>query len=176
VTGAESASAFGQPATRALWVPAAARRLTLAVFAPYASAGLEACLFWYGPRDAAGAGRVAAVVVPTQRNHWGAFHIDGAAMTAVARATARYGWRNLAQLHGHPGTMVAHSPEDDARAVSRRALSLVLPRYGRGPGWPTGLGVHAFDAGSWRLLTDQQAAARLQLLLGERDVALVDLR
>jgi hypothetical protein len=52
----------------------------------------------------------------------------------------------------------------------------VLPRYGRGPGWPTGLGVHAFDAGSWRLLTDQQAAARLQLLLGERDVALVDLR
>jgi hypothetical protein len=176
VTGAESALAFGQPATSTLSVPAAARRLTLAVFAPYASAGLEACLFWYGPRDAAGDGRVAAVVVPAQRNHWGAFQVDGATMTAVARATAPYGWRNLAQLHSHPGTMVAHSPEDDARAVSRRALSLVLPRYGRGPGWPTRVGVHTFEAGSWRRLTDQQAAARLQLLVGRGDVALVDLR
>jgi hypothetical protein len=52
----------------------------------------------------------------------------------------------------------------------------VLPCHGRGPGWPTRVGVHAFDAGCWRRLPDQQAAARVQLLVGEGDVALVDLR
>ncbi len=166
--------AYRLPSTT-LAVPTTAWDLTMAVFAPYAEGGLEACCFWYGIRDDCRNGRVAGVVVPGQRNTWGSYRVDGAAMTAVARVTAVRGWRNLAQLHTHPCAAVEHSPYDDANANSRRALSLVLPHHGREWSWPSAVGVHEFQDGAWHRLADPQAAARIRLL-DRGDVEIVDLR
>ncbi len=133
---------------------------TLASFRPFAAERLEAVCFWYGPRDDVGSGSVTAVVVPPQRNYRRRYHVPSEAMAAVARATGPRGWRNLCQVHTHPGDLVEHSFYDDEHANSRRALSIVLPRYGASDRWPHHA-VHEFQNGQWHLLGRDVAAARI---------------
>lgn len=160
-----------------LTVPWAALERTVALFRPYAAREVEACCFWYGPRDEHGNGQVTAVVAPRQHNHRGRYDVPAMSMAAVAEATRPRGWRNLAQLHGHPGRAVEHSRYDDAYANSRRALSLVLPDYGVWQGiWPCGIGVHEFQDGYWHLLTDADAAHRVIVVVDAGPIAVVDLR
>ena len=137
---------------------------------------IETCCFWYGPRDDAGNGTVCAVFVPRQRGSWGNYHVTPDAMIDLAHAVGERGWRNLAQVHSHPGVHVEHSRYDDKMASSRRALSLVFPRYGQWHDeWPRGIGIHEHQDGYWHLLELQSAARRIQLA-GAEDIEFKDFR
>jgi hypothetical protein len=150
------------PTGALLVVPSVAWEQTLAVFTSAAARRVEACCFWYGVRDQDRRATVHAVIVPKQRNTWGNYHIPAAAMAEVAAASRPEGWVNLSQIHTHPGHRVEHSRYDDAHANSRRALSLVLPYYGRWQGvWPRGIGVHEFQNDYWHFLSDADAERRV---------------
>jgi hypothetical protein len=148
-----------------LTVPRAALEHTLAVFRGSAARRLEACCFWYGHRTDGGGGVVLAVVVPKQRNSWGNYFVPAAAVAEMAAATRPRHWVNLAQVHTHPGVGVEHSLYDDGHANSRRALSVVLPCYGRWQGpWPMRVGVHEFQEDYWHLLTETEARLRVAVV------------
>ncbi len=159
-----------------LTLPKKALQHTLVIFRATAARRLEACCFWYGARSEDGSATVNAVVVPKQRNPWGNYFVPAAAVAEMAAATRPRGWLNLAQVHTHPGHGVEHSRYDDAHANSRRALSAVIPFYGRWTGpWPVGLGVHEFQDEYWHLLSEADAALRLALI-DAGDTELLDLR
>lgn len=158
-----------------LRVPEDILRLTLQVFSEYAARTVESCCFWYGERDDGG-GQVKAVVLPKQRNHWGDFTVPASAMEEVSLVTRSHGWRNLAQLHTHPGRLVEHSAYDDFHVNSRNALSLVFPYYGRWSGtWPNGIGVHEYQ-GYWYLLPAEHAARRVHVTRPSEKGTLIDVR
>jgi len=137
-------------------------RLTVAVLRSFGA--LEGCCFWYGSPDDAG-GEVSAVIVPRQINRQRNYHVDGSAMVEIANTVRTHGWKNLSQVHSHPGTMVEHSPYDDQMAVSRHSLSVVFPRYGNWGGqWSSGVGVHEWQEGYWHLLVDDVAAHRVAVV------------
>ena len=160
-----------------LTVPLGVLTLTMRVFQQYAGRRVESACFWYGSRDDAGNGRVAAVAVPGQYNHRGHYRVEADGVAAMAAATRPHGWKNLSQVHTHPGPAVEHSRYDDAHANSRRSLSLVFPLYGLWRGrWPEGVGVHEFQAGYWHLLTTADAAARVVIDLTDLAARLVDTR
>jgi hypothetical protein len=176
----------GPPAI--LSVPTHAIRTTAAILRSAGAA--EACCFWFGRRDSAGSGFVEAILVPQQQNRPGNYHVAPEAMIRVADAVRNRGWKNLAQIHSHPGDGVQHSGYDDQMANSRRALSLVFPRYGRMPGawrwrawiwrlWPApfprAIGVHAFRDGRWVYL-DPPAISLAIRLVSNPAPAVIDLR
>jgi hypothetical protein len=135
-------------------------------FAPAARRRREAFALLYGTRGAAdgGADAVRALVVPRQLGYRGRYLVPHAAMADASAATISHGWVTLGQVHSHPSGNVEHSSYDDRHAVSLRAISIVLPFYGRYPGsWPRQIGVHEHQDGWWHLLTAQQAAARITL-------------
>ncbi len=151
--------------------------LTLAIFKEYAAVDNEACCFWYGIRDEASNAEVLAVVVPRQHNTWGNYLIRAESMAAVAKATLKFNWRNLIQIHTHPGKGVEHSSYDDIHINSRRALSVVLPIYGAWRDtWPHGVGVHEFQNGYWHLLNTDDASQRIVIAETSILAQVVDLR
>jgi len=159
-----------------LTLPKKALNHTLAFFRTTAARRVEACCFWYGVRSPEGNATVLAVVAPKQRNTWGNYAVSGEAVAEMATATHPRNWVNLGQVHTHPGVAVEHSRYDDANANSRRALSIVIPFYGRWAGpWPVGLGVHEFQDDYWYLLSEADAALRLALT-DAGDAHLLDLR
>lgn len=138
---------------------------------------LECGLFWYGIRDESGSGTVQGVVVPRQKSTSGNYNVPGWAIEEMSEHTRRFGWRNLAQVHTHPGLWVDHSAYDDECANSRNALSLVFPSYGRDlSGWPNAFGVHEFIDGEWRRLSDRRAGERFIVDQAAPDPTLIDLR
>jgi hypothetical protein len=152
--------------------------------------GVEACCFWFGPRQESGGARVDAIVIPRQQTNKGHYHVTADAMVEVANVARKRGWKNLAQVHSHPATAVGHSGYDDEMANSRRALSLVFPNYGAAPGmwrfrgwlwrlWPKSfpleIGVHAFLEGRWALLGPADIESALRVVSGASP-AVVDLR
>jgi hypothetical protein len=159
------------PGAAKLFVPRDALRAT---FQLLAGAGpLESCVFWYGARNGPD-GTVTAVRAPAQRSSRFNYHVNEAALSHMA-ATISDELRPLAQIHSHPGHDVEHSRYDDAMAMSRRALSLVFPHYGRMPSsWPQRIGVHEWQHGYWHLLVPDIAARRVELIDGQ--VSVEDLR
>jgi hypothetical protein len=165
------------PTGRVLTVPLGLLHLTLRVFQQYAGHKVESSCFWYGTRDDAGNGRVAAVVVPRQYNHWGHYRVEIDGVAAMAAATRPHGWKNLSQVHTHPGVGVEHSRYDDAEANSRRALSVVFPSYGLWRStWPDGVGIHEFQADYWHLLSLAEASVRVLIDPADQTVTLLDTR
>jgi proteasome lid subunit RPN8/RPN11 len=151
---------------------------------------VESCCFWFGPRAPNGDGTVEAIVVPRQRNEPGHYYVEADAMLRVAEEARRRGWKNLAQVHSHPGPAVRHSGYDDEMANSRRALSLVYPNYGAVPSmwrfrswlwrlwpgaFPPAIGVHAFRNGAWAYLSQSDVATSLRLEVGLKPL-FIDLR
>ncbi len=97
-------------------------------------------------------------------------------MEKVSLATRRNGWKNLAQLHTHPGRLVEHSAYDDLCVNSRKALSLVFPNYGRwSERWPNRIGVHEYQ-GYWYLLSETDAARRVIVIRPSEKELLIDVR
>lgn len=133
-------------------------------FAPAARRRREAFALLYGTRGSADADAVCALVVPRQLGYRGRYLVPHAAMAAASAATISHGWVTLGQVHSHPSGNVEHSWYDDRHAVSLRAISIVLPFYGRYPcSWPRQIGIHEHQDGWWHLLTARQAAARITL-------------
>jgi hypothetical protein len=159
-----------------LILPTKAIEHTLAVFRMTAAKRVEACCFWYGVRSDDGTATVLAIVVPKQRNSWGNYFVQAAAVSEMAAVTRPRGWLNLSQVHTHPGASVEHSRFDDGYANSRRALSMVFPFYGRWQGpWPVGVGIHEFQDDYWHQLSEVDAALRV-IVTDAGDAELLDLR
>jgi hypothetical protein len=148
-----------------------------AAFANAAYAGHEAGALLYGIR-AAGAGAadvVHALVIPDQVGRRASYRIPAGSIAAASAATRASGWVTLGQVHSHPGDNVEHSWYDDRHAVSSRAVSFVLPRYGdEACDWLTCAGIHAYQDDWWHLLTPAQAAARVSF--AEAALQIIDLR
>lgn len=139
-------------------------------------AGRRECgAFWYGERAPDGSGQVKLVVAPRQTMSRGNYQISAQAIAELVRQLPET-WRPLAQVHSHPGVRVEHSRYDDRMAMSRRALSLVFPFYGRyaPAAFPAGVGVHEHQSDHWHLLSPRLAAERVRMVEG--DVQVVDLR
>jgi hypothetical protein len=149
---------------RRLLLPATLPAVVARAFAPTARARLEAGALLYGIRggEDAAADVVCALVVPQQEGYRVRYHVPHAAIAAASAVTREHGWVTLGQIHSHPAGDVEHSWYDDRHAVSVRAVSLVLPFYGRDPGdWPDRIGVHEYQGGWWHLLTEEQVGARI---------------
>ena len=154
-----------QPPAITLTVPAGAISGTLQLLQ---RAGQRECgVFWYGPRDQLGNGRVAYVTAPRQRMAPGNYGVNAAALTEIVN-TLPTEWKILAQVHSHPGRRVEHSNYDDKMASSQKALSLVFPLYGRDTSpFPSGVGVHEWQRDYWHLLDEECARRRLAVVTGE---------
>lgn len=161
---------------RELFISQALLYLTFRVFETYRERSVEACCFWYGRHVSDAVSKVSAVVVPRQINRRLNFDVPSSSIPPVSEATRREGWKNLAQLHSHPGTDVEHSLYDDLHANSRRALSIVLPNYGAPTmNWFDDVGLHEFQNGYWHYLSAQDASNRLHFENSD-EVELIDLR
>jgi hypothetical protein len=169
-------------------VPAGAIRMTSSIL--QSMKDMEACCFWFGHRDERGNGTVEGIIVPRQQNNRGHYHVTADAMVEVANAARAHEWKNLAQVHSHPGVSVCHSGYDDEMANSRRALSLVFPNYGCVPGlwrfnrllwtawpgtFPPVIGVHAFIQQKWTLLRPDELPSMLRVS-SKPTPTLIDLR
>jgi hypothetical protein len=134
----------------------------------------ESAVFWYGPREAPGAGTVAYVVAPRQRMSWGNYSVSPEGLAEVANRLAK-DWRPLAQVHSHPGARVEHSMYDDHALSSRRALSLVFPFYGQVvEPFLQGVGVHEWQNGYWHLL--ERSLAQRRVVVCDGELKIEDLR
>jgi len=160
---------------RVLLVPRSALVLMQNGFAEYRNATVEGCCFWYGPKTDSNEFAITHVVLPKQMNKRLNFTVSPEAVGEMSAATHPLSLINRAQVHTHPSRWVDHSPYDDEHAISRKALSIVLPRYGASiRAWPRGIGVHEFRNDAWRRLPSRQASQRIQIADGE--VHVIDLR
>lgn len=144
-------------------------------FAQYCNAGVEGCCFWYGPKTDAKEFTVTHVVFPKQINNRQNFTVPPDAVAEMSAATRPLSLINRAQVHTHPSQWVEHSPYDDEHAISRKALSIVLPQYGASiRAWPRGISVYEFRKNGWRRLSARQASQRIRIVDGR--IHFTDLR
>lgn len=126
----------------------------------YVDDEFEWCVLLYGTlKDAVAA--VEFVVVPEQDNHPTYYNVSGDAMAAAAAAVDDR--LLVGQVHAHPGIDVEHSPVDDAKAASRKAVSIVLPHYGITLPAIDGIGVHDYQQNYWYLLPPALSSLRVRL-------------
>lgn len=80
------------------------------------------------------------------------YRVSADAMSEAGKHLRKLQLVRLAQVHTHPGSSVAHSPEDDRRAYSQEhgAVSIVIPNYGRNRGAICEIGFHVREARGWR--------------------------
>jgi hypothetical protein len=161
-----------RPSTTQLTLPRGGLVATLEML--LRSGRRECGLFWYGTRAPNGNAEVSHVMVPRQYMSWGNYHVDAQSLAEVVQQLPPEA-KPLAQVHSHPGTNVEHSIYDDEMMSSRKALSIVFPRYGQvEEPFPAGVGIHEWQTGYWHLLEPAQAGQRV--LLAPGDVVVKDLR
>ena len=163
------------PTGAVLVVPKEALLLMGQGLAPYREARLEGCCFLYGPRGGSNEVSISYLVFPKQVNNPKNYTVSSEAIAEMSAATRPLEIVNRMQIHTHPGRWVDHSPYDDEHAISRKAVSVVLPYYGATiDAWPKGIGVHEFQTEKWHLLSKQHAEQRIRLVEGGLDI--IDLR
>lgn len=141
-----------------------------------ATGTVESACLWLGPLNDDANGVVKALVVPMQINRPRNYSVPGDAMLKVAELARAQAWTVVGAVHSHPGIGVEHSRYDDEMTPSRRAVSIVMPRYGHWSGpWPRGLGVHEYFEKYWHLLSDEHARQRV-VLSDTPEVQTFDLR
>jgi hypothetical protein len=129
-----------------------------------AAGTVESACLWLGSLDDDANGVVSAMVMPMQINQPFNYSVPGEAMLKVAELARARAWTVVGAIHSHPGIGVEHSRYDDEMTPSRRAVSIVMPRYGQWTGpWPRGLGVHEYFEKYWHLLSDGHARQRVVL-------------
>lgn len=161
-----------RPGTLCTLVPITALEGTLALLR---RAGRhESAVYWYGTKTEAGLATVSYIVAPGQISRPRNYHVPASAVSQMV-GRLQPGWKPIAQIHSHPGDDVEHSRYDDRMAISTKALSLVVPRYGQWSGsFPERIGVHEWQNDYWHLLSLDNARARIRLIAGE--VMIEDLR
>lgn len=148
---------------------------TYAVLSSYCTNNVESVCFWYGIRKD-GTEKVKAIVIVDQVNDVGNFRMSSDSMMYAASMFGDLGWTNLAQIHTHPGKDVEHSKYDDVYVNSRRALSLVLPNYGKiTNSFLKGAGVHEFQ-NYWYTLSDEDKSRRIAIIENQENGAIIDVR
>jgi hypothetical protein len=134
----------------------------------------ESGLFWYGSREA-GVAAVRAVIAPRQIMRPRNYEVSPDAMREIDSFLDET-HKPIAQVHSHPSVAVEHSAYDDTQVISRRVISIVVPRYGRGRmKWPSSFGIHEYQGGYWHQLCDEEAAIRV-VVDSDRELILRDLR
>lgn len=134
----------------------------------------ESGLFWYGLREP-GVASVRIVIAPRQIMRPRSYEVLPDAMREVDELLEET-CKPIAQVHSHPSEAVEHSAYDDTQIISRRAMSIVVPRYGRGRmEWPSSFGIHEYQAGYWHHLCDEDAAVRV-VVDSDYELILRDLR
>jgi hypothetical protein len=162
------------PSNRCLQASPALLEATVAILR--ANELVESACMWLGTLDENGNGMACAVAVPKQVSAPRNYKVPADAMLEVSATCKARGWTIVGAIHSHPGRGVTHSLYDDLMTPSRRAVSLVVPSYGRWTGpWPTGLGVHEFQGGYWHRLSDADAARRVAMR-GDLPCEVLDLR
>jgi Prokaryotic homologs of the JAB domain len=162
-TPAEPPTPYRQP-SRHLHLPATLPQAVSAAFADAGGARQEAGALLYGVRgtEPGSADTLHALVIPAQVRHRAHYRIPPESIAAASAATRPRGWVTLGQVHTHPGENVEHSWYDDRHAISTRAVSFVLPHYGRhASDWLARVGIHDYQDGWWHQLTTEQATARV---------------
>jgi proteasome lid subunit RPN8/RPN11 len=173
---AEPPQPYQQPG-RHLHLPTALPQAVSAAFAGAAGARQEAGALLYGVRgtEAGQADVVYALVLPAQAGHRTHYRIPPESIAAASAATRARGLVTLGQVHSHPGQDIEHSWYDDRHAISTRAVSIVLPNYGRkAHDWLARAGVHDYQDDWWHLLTAEQAAERVSFT--DTPLQIIDLR
>ena len=151
-----------RPTGRVLTVPTTSVACTAMMLRT--AGALESACFWLGLLDELGNAQVKALVLPSQVNRSRYYAVPGPAMVKVAALARPHGGTIVGAIHSHPGAGVEHSTYDDEMTPSRRAVSIVMPRYGHWYGqWPDGLGVHEYFEKYWHLLSDAHARLRVAL-------------
>lgn len=159
---------------RHLQLPGGLPQAVSVAFAEAVGTRQEAGALLYGVRST-DADRVHALVVPTQVGHRTHYRMPPESITAASAATRALGLVTIGQIHSHPGENVEHSWYDDRHAISSRAVSFVLPHYGRDArDWLARVGVHEYQDDWWHLLTAKQAAARVSFT--DAPLRILDLR
>lgn len=154
-----------RPSALCTFVPIAAIEGTLALL--QRAGRRESAVYWYGTKTEAGLATVTYVVAPEQISRPRNYHVPASAVSSMVRRL-QPGWKPIAQIHSHPGDDVEHSRYDDQMALSTRALSLVVPRYGHwSDAFPKHIGVHEWQDDYWHLLSLDTAQARIRLITGE---------
>lgn len=169
----ETVSAPYRITGRRLLLPTSLPRIAARAFADPAARRLEAGALLYGLRGGSpgDADTVKALVIPDQTRHHFHYRIPYEAIAAASALTRANGLVTLAQVHSHPGRNVLHSLYDDHHTISTRAVSFVLPRYGRRAcDWIRCAGVHDYQDGHWHQLTAGQAAQRVSFVDGPLEV------
>jgi proteasome lid subunit RPN8/RPN11 len=148
-----------------------------AVFAEAVWARQEAgaLLYGVGGTEVADADVVHALVVPAQIGHRAHYRIPPESIAVASAATRARGLVTIGQVHSHPGDDVEHSWYDDRHAISVRAVSFVLPHYGRDArDWLARVGVHDYQNDWWHQLTAEQVATRVSFT--DAPLQILDLR
>jgi hypothetical protein len=167
---------YQQPG-RHLQLPTALPQAVSTAFAEAADTQQEAGALLYGVRgiQVGDADVVHALVIPAQVGHRTHYRIPPESIGDASAVTRTHGWVTLGQVHSHPGEDVEHSWYDDRHAISTRAVSFVLPNYGRdADDWLACLGVHDYQDGWWHQLTAKQATARVSF--ADAPLQILDLR
>jgi proteasome lid subunit RPN8/RPN11 len=134
-----------------------------------------ALLYGVGSTDVGDADIVHTLVIPAQIGHRTHYRIPPESIAAASAATRPLGLVTVGQVHSHPGEDVEHSWYDDRHAISTRAVSFVLPRYGRDPcDWLARIGVHDYQDGWWHQLTAEQITTRVSFT--DTSLKILDLR
>jgi proteasome lid subunit RPN8/RPN11 len=115
---------------------------------------------------------ISTCIAPQAHTTRGSFRTSSGNNAEVIAYLATHRLELLGQVHSHPGQLVDHSDGDDEGALMpyEHFLSIVVPDYGCSGMWPlTKCGVHRFEAGRFRRLTDAEVEAAFKLLPSARD-------
>ena len=157
-----------------LWLPEGVVLKTARLLRSYCGPEEHEGVVYWGGMETPGGPVVLTAMSPTAATTWGSFRTDSDANAKLVLTLARLDLVLVAQVHSHPGDWVDHSDGDDSGALVRFQgfWSLVVPHFARGGMQHlSNLGIHLYDAGEFRRLSNEAAAARVRIL-----PAAVDLR
>lgn len=132
----------------------------------------EGIVYWAG-RDFGTEWFVTTCLAPKANTTPGSYQTFRATNAKVISSMAGSSLQMLAQVHSHPGDWVEHSNGDNRGAFMpyENFLSVIVPSYGRKGIWPLSkCGVHRFESGAFRQLSDSEIDAAFRLLLTSIDL------
>jgi hypothetical protein len=111
-------------------------------------------------------GVVTTMTLPRAKLEPGRFHVPPEAMSEAGKHLRAHKLRRLAQIHTHPTEWTGHSAWDDEWAYSQLpgAISIVLPKFGRGPLSFPDAGVHVRSQVGWKQLSPREVEQQLRVI------------